>query len=185
MVNEKSKKSTTSTSNSKKQLALRIVGCALVLLIGWFLYDEHMAQPLGNDGRIVYIGKTRADLYIPFISWSHNSDVFYYGTDMTPEEMTAYFTKATRTDKIYNDERVSAFTLRLSDGSTLDIDLYKDKQHNTIPERYQSTPKKYIFEISAPNYRALEKSLGDQIVKLKSHRNSGRSFYGMNLRPVN
>ncbi len=75
------------TANKRFYLVLGVIA---TLLIGWWAWGQFSPRPLGD--RLEYVGREDYGCWI--ICDSAPASVFYYATDMTPEEVVAYFEKA-------------------------------------------------------------------------------------------
>ena len=72
---------------SKKQKILTAIIGVLVILVGWWGYVQIMPHPLGE--RLEYLGRQN------FGGWFiERSSEYYYGTNMTQEELKTSFKKA-------------------------------------------------------------------------------------------
>ncbi len=76
-----------SAANKRFYSVLVIIGA---LLVGWWAWGQFSPKPLGNG--LEYVG--REDYGCWLICDSAPASVFYYATDMTPEEVVRYFEKA-------------------------------------------------------------------------------------------
>jgi hypothetical protein len=157
-----------SASKDKKNANLTLgtkigIIAAIVLFLITALVTFNMVKPypLGDDGRVVYLGKEDGGIYIPGISWAYNSDEYYYGTDMSPEELARYF--GGKNDKPRGiTEGYLSYDLTLT-RNNLDVPItfYEDKNstYRTPVEWARNTSKKHYFIVGEDFYKDLKQSL--------------------------
>ncbi len=117
-----------SAANKRFYLVLGIIGVLLVSWLGWGLLGP---KPLGD--RLELVNRTYSG-YIPFISDSDFSIDYYYATDMSLDELTAYFKSArlTKPPQTEQDARQVSFTnLKNNRGFTLLYYNYEKAKHRT------------------------------------------------------
>jgi hypothetical protein len=71
----------------KKWMVLGGLGLVIFLIASWWLYSATRVYPLGD--KLEYIGKS--DYGCPLICDANPGSTYYYGTDMSAEEVVRYF----------------------------------------------------------------------------------------------
>jgi hypothetical protein len=74
----------------KKKVWLGIIAGLMVVMLGWWAWNEFAPRPLGN--KLEYLGKETYGNIFGFDSFP--TSIYYYGTDMTVDETVDYFSKA-------------------------------------------------------------------------------------------
>ena len=139
------------TKRKNLLISLSIVLSIIALsIVGFFTYNERRTYPIGDNTQAVYLGKKTTGSSFIF-SDQRELTSYYYGTDMTPEELAKYFDAKL-------EEVASQPSLKLKD-RTYSIELVyggKDDLHKRLPDFAQKTNKKYFFSTLSQNYEALK-----------------------------
>ncbi len=145
---------------SKKQMAWLGIAALIVALAGWWTYTNLMPKPLGNE--LEYLGKKGYGCVL--VCDSNPTNIYYYGTSLTPNEVAAYFKSA----KIENGERLNShedasipitFSLKSPKNNIFYITYHTD---STIAAEERGTPKTHqphVIEILDSQYQAAKDSL--------------------------
>ncbi|MBI3308106.1 MAG: hypothetical protein HYZ79_01885 [Candidatus Melainabacteria bacterium] len=109
--------------------------------------------PLGNDGRVVYLGKEHSGDGIIAPSY----DKYYYGTDLAPKELAGFFHAFLSHPS--GDSR--SYDLTLPSGKSATLMFFKDKHDpdDAIPNWSKNVTKKNVFYIIDDNYDTLKSNL--------------------------
>jgi hypothetical protein len=139
----------------KKKIVLIVAAVLALLVAGWMVFSAVRTYPLGEDGRVVYLGKEgRGD--IGPLSSSAPYDVYFYGTDMTPEELANYLgAEIERATGVSSDS--PSYEFRMKSGKSVPIQFYREKSSTYIspPEWAKATSKRYFFYILDSYYDRL------------------------------
>lgn len=128
-----------------KFIALLVI---IVFVIGWYVIANTMPRPLSSE--FDYLGKK--DFGNLIMGDSKPYSVYYYGTDMTIEEMKEYF-QATTVNKIASGSNVK--TIDFSNGSeSFSIDYYGDKSLLSF-----MTARKTVISIDQSYYQSAKAML--------------------------
>jgi hypothetical protein len=147
---------------SKKVIVI-ISTIVLIILIPilWFAYTTFSPKPLGD--KLEYIGKR--DYGCIIFCDSKPGSVYYYATDMNPDEMTKYFSKATpvNIDRVreWRNERES-FWLDLKNNQSkepFNLIYYFDTVNKISSLKLQSSNKPYVIKINSSQYNAIRDSI--------------------------
>lgn len=139
-----------------KHLITTITPLALiVIIISFFVFDSIRSRPLGE--KVEYVGKQSFGSIFPPSS-SLPYDVYYYDTNMSPEEIIAYFKKAQLTSAIKDGGTVKSFTLKMANDETIDLIVHNKSSEDT-EAILKNTDKKYIFTVPSFKYDQLKASI--------------------------
>ena len=138
-----------------------IISLCIVLLviaasiIGIVTYNKKRTFPIGDNTQVVYLGKKTTGSNFIF-SDQRELTLYYYGTDMTPEELAGYFDST-----ITNRTGVGGFSdysLAHSNGARSSIWFYADKTNGYASplSSARDTSKKYFFSILSQDYETLK-----------------------------
>lgn len=72
----------------KRHKILSVVGALVIIFLGWWAVISLAPHPLGD--KLEYLGKKDYGCWIGFCD-SRPASTYYYGTDMSPEEMKNIF----------------------------------------------------------------------------------------------
>ena len=159
-ISKKVKQTGSTGERPKKQTTVWwITGCVIALLIGFFAYDQGRPRALGDNVKVEYLGKISGGSWLP-LSSSRPYDTYYYGTDVSTEELANYFDKGILIGSIppYGDTS-SHFKLQMVNGKIIDITLYLDRNEREVFGLFEENPKKHIFKIDSEDYEALKNSI--------------------------
>jgi hypothetical protein len=145
---------------SKKQKILMAIAGVVIILVGWWSYLNFMPHPLGD--KLEYLGKK--DFGGGLFFYDHRPyTVYYYGTDMTADEVVAYFKGATLnnpTDLKANNAFELTFSLRSPDtDNPIYIEYYFDGKEYSQTHNLKTAPKQHLITISEEDYDSARKSL--------------------------
>lgn len=157
MRKTKTKKQTEKLTKATK---IGLIAVALIVLsaISAWAFTTFRTYPLGSDGRVVYLGKVHSTgdgVVAP------SYEKYYYGTDMTPEELAGYFGGKNGDSIDISNEYVS-YDLNLTyNNKKVPILFYKDKNSTYYsPEGWaRNTSKRYFFVVIDDYYQILKNSL--------------------------
>lgn len=124
-------------------------------------HSPDVEHPLGD--RVEYVGKEDYGCTRGYCGDTGPGSTYYYATDMSVEQVIAYFKKAKKASVVREPSVTGSkvfFGIRLSSGETLYTYYYTDGT-----ELYQShaglkqTSKPYFLEVPGSKYQALGDSL--------------------------
>jgi hypothetical protein len=155
-------------SNKKNSIIIAVIACIVAALaIGFFIINATAPKtyPLGDPGKLEYIGKTSYGCWV--VCDANPTEVYYYATDMKPEEVAGYFKKA----HIYEGDRLQApaaedpsipitFSLKNPQGKLFYIRYYRNgKTALTQPSIKSKSNNRYIISILGEQYDYAARSL--------------------------
>jgi hypothetical protein len=129
----------------KKKIWLAVVAGLVVVGFSWWAWDQFVPRPLGD--RLEYLGKRDYGNIFGFDS--RPSSIYYYGTDMSPEELASYFDKAKYTPQGNFAFKHAQFT---SPGNKTFTFVY-EKDSSFV------TDKKYTISLPGSQYKYAKGSL--------------------------
>jgi hypothetical protein len=141
---------------SKKQKAIIGITAFIVLVISWWAFVSFAPHPLGD--KLEYIGKEDLGGGLLFRDTTSYS-LYYYGTDMTPEQVAEYFKNGSILEKSNTTDYGSSLRIKAPNGETIDIDI---TPANVLQQNNPKAPrsdKKYILQIPSFKYDAAKSSL--------------------------
>ena len=136
-----------SAANKRFYVALGIIGA---ILIGWWAWEQFSPKPLGD--RLEYVGREDYGCWI--ICDSAPASVYYYATDMTPEEVVAYFKGANMELPLESEGDNVRIWLKKNNDSFLVRYYNNDKKI----KKYASENKK-VISLRSQDYSFASKSL--------------------------
>lgn len=132
----------------KKHKVLAVILALVITLCLWWAWAQLTPHPLGD--RMEYLGKEDYGNIFGFDS-APNSE-YYYGTDMSLEEVAKYF-NSTIVESGTTPHGTVEFGIKLPSGETIYSKLYPVAQ-----SKYKTT-KKGVVEIPSFKYDAAKKYL--------------------------
>lgn len=139
---------------------LGTIGAALLLWAVGSWAIGMMPKPLGSE--LDYIGKTNYGCWFPFCDSTPASN-YYYATDMTPDEITGHFTKASpdNLDTIQNNTTTPiTFLLKTSKiDDIIYINYYPNGAKQAHDEGFDQPSKSHLISINSEDYQAAKDSL--------------------------
>lgn len=130
-----------------------------IALIGGFnLLTIKQPHPLGDNTTVVYLGEEAAPSSTPFPAES--ADTYYYGTDLKPEDLAAYFDATAQDGGDSGYEGFDGYHFVMKDNRRIGVMFYDDKVK--VPSdifSVDSTDKKHIFTIEERYYNHLKDSV--------------------------
>lgn len=138
----------------KKRWLFVAIIIVLVLLIGWWAYDQHRERPLSNS--FEYLGKSDYGCWV--VCDSNPGSTYYYATDMSVKEVTNYF-KRTTSSSLRTFDGITDFTLKTKSGNTISIYYYIDKNRVRSEGFNKETNKKAIVSIPSFHYDTAKDAL--------------------------
>lgn len=144
---------------AKRKTLLISLGVGLfviaITIVGLGVYNENRTYPIGDNTQVVYLGKKTTGSNFIF-SDQRELTSYYYGTDMTPEELARYF-DSTVTNRT-GVGGFSEYSLTHQNGDNSSIWFYEDKTNNYASplSSARNTSKKYFFSILSQDYEALK-----------------------------
>jgi hypothetical protein len=135
----------------------KVLTIVIVLLVGWMTLDALRAYPLGH--KLDYVGKVGVGSWMP-LSSTPPYDVYYYGTDLNPEELADYFSGAKEINSLpANFESDGAFRITDHTGHGIRIAFYS-KSSNLLSQNIHTT-KKYIISVASFEYETVKNLIKD------------------------
>jgi hypothetical protein len=128
----------------KKKVWLAVVAAVVVAGFGWWTWNEFVPRPLGD--KLEYLGKEDYGNIFGFDSFP--SSTYYYGTDMTSEELASYFKKAE-----YAPLDNLAFTHARFMTSNGEFMFVYERNSSFV------TNKKYVLSLPKSQYKSAKDSL--------------------------
>ncbi len=141
---------------TKKQTVMIAIAGVIVVLASWWAYVSFMPHPLGD--KLEYLGKEDFGGGLFFQDYRPYSE-YYYGTDMTPEEVISYFKKSSVVKAPSPAVGEAYFGIRAPTGETIYVTLYDKEIVQTKYPDLHKTNKKYILELPSSKYEAAKASL--------------------------
>lgn len=144
------------TISTYKRTGLAAVALIILGAVGVWAFNTFRTYPLGSDGRVVYLGEQHSGDGIVSPSY----DEYYYGTDMTPEELAGYL-GGEITNASGSSSDSSVYSFRMKNGKDATIFFYKDKKstYSGPPNWAKETQKRYFFFIIDDSYSTIRSSL--------------------------
>jgi hypothetical protein len=68
----------------------KVLAIVVILIAGWMVFDAARSYPIGDNKIVEYLGRKSVGSWMPLSSMTP-TDVYYYGTDLNPEELADYF----------------------------------------------------------------------------------------------
>jgi len=127
----------------------------VVLLSAWAIWLQIMPHPLGD--KLEYVGKEDYGSWLP-LSSTRPASIYYYATDMTPEEVEAYFRKAKPHHPIDHSQWATRIWLKHGEDFLL-IKYYTPediRQHDNIPKLNDS---RSVVGIASEQYDVARRAL--------------------------
>ena len=161
------KSKTKQLNPKKKYIFFGIIPGILLALFGWWAYGNLRSYPLGD--RMEYLGKQDLGGGL-FFSDSRPYSEYYYGTDMTAEEVVRYF-KGARIDDASELEGVQEsggsprlFLTYKKSAESFVVTYYNvtHQDHAYIPPHIQWGSKKHVIQVTSSGYEIAKKSLNNQ-----------------------
>lgn len=115
-----------------------------------------MPHPLGD--KLEYIGKEDLGGGLLFRDAASYS-LYYYGTDMTPEQIAEYFKNGNVLEKSNTTDYGSSLRIKAPNGETIDIDITPANILQQNDPKAPRSDKKYILQIPSFKYDAAKSSL--------------------------
>lgn len=142
----------------KQKIPLIILIGIILGFIAFMVYPSLQSHPLGE--KLEYIGKESSGSWLPMSS-ATPSDLYYYATDLTAEEIVLYFPKAKLSSPLQKSSEYASFDFITPSDKKVTATLYLDKntQVKNIPDAFKSTDKQHLFTVADYNYTHLKKSL--------------------------
>lgn len=134
----------------KQKIPLMIMIGVVVGSIFFILFPSLQSHPLGE--KVQYVGVEsfgRAPL-----TDSSRYDLYYYGTNLSPEELALYFHATLSQPSGDLDE----YSLSLPSGEKVTV-KFQDKNNSSAPNFAKDISTKYLFYIHDQDYNNLKKSL--------------------------
>lgn len=130
----------------KKKIWLAVVAGLMVVVLGWWTWDQLAPRPLGD--RLEYLGKEDYGNIIGFDSRPYS--VYFYETDMDANEAVEYFTNTSVVEKPGTSASTS-FTLKAASGETFRVNFYTK---DFFEEKYNTLPKpEHNYVLSVPSFK--------------------------------
>jgi hypothetical protein len=130
------------------QRALIIIAILIVSIGGWITYDNIRPRPLGEE--MVYLGKIDSGGGIFYRDYAPYS-VYYYGTDIAPEQLIEQFKDTSLQHPIEDNGQYTDVWLESISGETFSLTYKKDNSFKT--------EKKYIVSILDEDYMTARQHL--------------------------
>jgi hypothetical protein len=137
----------------QKKAPLLVLFGAMILFSLAIIYLSLQNHPLGEKGEYLGVASFgRAPL-----TDSPRYDLYYYGTDLAPHELAAYFNASASNPSGDPNE----YSLKLTSGEDVALWFYMDKNNPNLSfrDKLKNTSKKHFFYIHDQGYELLKKSL--------------------------
>jgi hypothetical protein len=149
-------KTTKTPRISKKQKLLLGIAGIFVVLAGWWGYVNFMPHPLGD--RLEYLGKENLGGGLFFRDYAPYS-VYYYGTDMSVEEVVRYFKGARLAHPLEQGMGYTEIWLKNDSHSKAAKIFYYETAELTQANIKNSSGKRHVIKTHEENYELLRQSL--------------------------
>ncbi len=141
---------------SIKQKIIVGITAFIVLIASWWGFMFFMLHPLGD--KLEYIGKEDLGGGLFFRDAAAYS-VYYYGTNMTPEQVAEYFKNGNVLEKSNTTDYGSSLRIKAPNGETIGIDVTPTNILRQNNPKAPKSDKKYILQIPSFKYNAARSSL--------------------------
>lgn len=131
----------------QKHKVITAIICIIFSIVSWFIISSTLPHPLGDD--MDYLGKR--DFGALLLGADKPYSVYYYGTDIAPDDITGYFSGIVLDLPIKNKGSYANVWLS-SNGKSLTVTY-----HKFSPGGIKSTNKKYLIAITNSDYDQLKK----------------------------
>jgi len=146
------------TRNKKLIFLSIVIFVVLSIATTAFLANRAASEktyPLGSQ--LEYIGQTGYGCWL--VCDSNPNAVYYYGTDMSVDQVAAYFRNSTLDQTPRTFDEVTDFSLKTKNGEDILVYYYTDKSKITKDNSLKSTGHSHILSIPSFDYAIAQRSL--------------------------
>lgn len=123
-----------------------------------FLVNKSASQktyPLGDQ--LEYIGQSGYGCWL--VCDSNPNAIYYYGTDMSVDQLVSYFKNSTLDQTPRTFDGVTDFSLKITGGEDISVYYYTDKSKIAKDGSLKKTGHSHILSIPSFDYAVAQKSL--------------------------
>ena len=136
-----------------------VIGIIVALLLGWWAWSYFSPKPLGD--KMEYLGQESYGSWF-FLSDAKPGSNYYYATNLSLEEVVAYFKKSSVEQKPTLTNGEAYFSIKTASGEVVYLNYYQHPNLILHQHNFPSIPNKpFVLTFTSTKYDALKSSVNE------------------------